>query len=243
MWQQMSPQQNETSWVQVAARNNAAWCDILCRTHGVAGRFDPDAWVAPHRTPPYYPDAVTLDPAAISEHILARIEAVTPGCSIKDSFANLNLASFGFEIVHEAEWMHREQGSTPNASDASLRWAALETRAELIAWEAARDVDGANAGLFRPALLREPSVTILGGYVEGSIVAGAIVNRTGDVAGVSNLFTKSGELDVAWTACLGFLDTAFPGSAVVGYEGGDELAAAHRQGFQSVGGLRIWLKK
>ena len=31
--------------------NNAEWCHILCRTHGVRGRFDPDAWVAPHRTP------------------------------------------------------------------------------------------------------------------------------------------------------------------------------------------------
>jgi len=38
----------------------AEWCDALCRTHGIAGQFGMDFWSSSRRTPPYYPDAVTL---------------------------------------------------------------------------------------------------------------------------------------------------------------------------------------
>lgn len=231
------------SATRVAARNNAEWCDILCRTHGVPGRFDPDAWVDPQRTPPFYPDAVTLDPAAVDERILERVDTLTPGCSIKDSFATLDLSSFGFEVVHEAEWIHREPRSAPNVSDTAMRWTAVVKEPDLIEWEAAWDVDGAHRGRFRPALLHNPFVKILGGYIEGSVAAGAIVNRTRDVVGVSNLFTKAGDLDGAWSGCLAYVDRLSPDSAVVGYETADELAAAHRQGFVSVGRLRVWLKE
>ena len=226
---------------RVAARNNAEWCDAMCRTHGIPGRFDPDAWVDPRRTPPYYPDAVTLDPAAVATSILERIDTTSPGCSIKDSFATLDLRPFGFRIVSEAEWIYREGRSSPGASPSAMRWMALETADQLVAWESAWDADGANAHLFRPSLLRDPLVAVLGGYVDGSIVAGAIANRTGDVVGLSNVFTRDDDLEGAWIGSLSYVDTALPGLAIVGYETGDALAMARRQGFLSLGALRIWL--
>jgi len=228
--------------VRIAARNNAEWCDILCRSHGVPGRFDHDAWVDPNRTPPYYPDAVTLDPAAVGKRVLARIDTITPGGSVKDSFANLDLAPFGFEVVHEAEWIRREPGPT-DARDTTVRWTPLQDEVELPAWETAWDAEGAGLELFGPALLREPSVEFLVGSVAGAIVAGAIVNRTSDVVGVSNLFTTLGDIDGAWSGCLGYLEVAHPGLAVVGYEAGEALAAARRHGFRSVGALRIWFER
>jgi len=230
------------SWIRIAARNNAEWCDILCRSHGVPGRFDPDAWVDPHRTPPYYPDAVTLDPAAVGKRLLARIDTITPGAYVKDSFANLDLAPFGFEIVHEAEWILRRPGPSPSTHDTAVRWMPLEAEAELATWEAAWDAEGAGLGLFVPELLRQPSAQFLGGSVDGSIVAGAIVNRTGDVLGVSNVFTTLGDLDDAWSGCVAYLEDAHPGSPLVGYEAGEKLAAARRHGFGSVGALRIWFE-
>jgi hypothetical protein len=229
---------------RAAARNNAEWCDTLCRTHGIAGSFDPDAWVSPQRTPRYYPDAVTLDPAADAGSVLGRIDASSPGCSIKDSFAALDLGPFGFEVVHEAEWIYREPPSSRTAGRRGMRWIAIETADELAEWEAAWAVDGAPDGLFRPALLRDPSVMVLGGYVGGSIVAGAIANRTGRaLVGLSNVFAKDQDLDRAWSGSLAHLDAALPGSAIVGYESGADLAVARRQGFQSVGALRVWLKE
>ena len=140
----------------------------------VTGRFDADAWVAPQRTPRFYPDAVTLDPGAVGEGILERIDTIAPGCSVKDSFAALDLSPFGFEVVHEAEWIHRAPRPAPSAIDSAIRWTPLQKDADLVAWEAAWDVARLDLGLFKPALLRDPSVTILGGYVAGAIVAGAI---------------------------------------------------------------------
>jgi len=229
---------------RAAARNNADWCDSLCRTHGIPGTFDPDAWVNPHRTPRYYPDAVTLDPAAVAGSILGRIDPTSPGCSIKDSFAALDPGPFGFDVVHEAEWIYRDPSSSRVPGPRDMSWIAVETADGLMAWEAAWDVDGAPGGLFRPALLRDPSVTVLGGYVDGSIVAGAIANRTGrELVGLSNVFTKEEDLDRAWSGSLDYLETALPGLAIVGYASGDDLAVALRRGFQSIGALRIWLKE
>jgi len=50
------------SWSTVAAVNNAEWCDCVCRAQGVETRFDENAWTGRTRTPPFYPDAVTLVP-------------------------------------------------------------------------------------------------------------------------------------------------------------------------------------
>ncbi len=83
------------SLVRVAAQNNAEWCDAFCRTHGVVGRFRAGSWFSPVRTPPYYPDAVTLLPELSVEQLLSGIDT-GEGCSVKDSFAwTLRLLGFG----------------------------------------------------------------------------------------------------------------------------------------------------
>ncbi|MEV6814033.1 hypothetical protein [Micromonospora sp. NPDC051296] len=46
--------------IDFAVRENAAWCDLVCRTHGQPGSVDADTWSVPRRSPPWYPDAVTL---------------------------------------------------------------------------------------------------------------------------------------------------------------------------------------
>lgn len=215
----------------------------MCRTHGVPGRFDPDAWVNPRRAPPYYPDAVTLAPTASGPSLLERIDTIAPDCSIKDSFATLDLGPFGFSVVHEADWICREPQASAPAPSAGVRWIALQTATDLSAWASAWDGHGAPDGLFRPALLRDPSVTILGGFVDGSVVAGAIANRTGDdIVGLSNVFASDGDLEGAWSGSLGYLATAFPAPTIVGYATGQALAIAHRRGFRSAGLLRVWSK-
>ena len=49
--------------IAAAARNNAELCDLVSRAHGIDGAFASDAWTSPRRTPPFYPDAVTLERA------------------------------------------------------------------------------------------------------------------------------------------------------------------------------------
>ena len=58
-----------------AARANADWCDAFSRSHETAGSFDDACWWSPVRTPPLYPDAVTLAPGLDAGTLLARVDA------------------------------------------------------------------------------------------------------------------------------------------------------------------------
>ncbi|MHA6629381.1 hypothetical protein ACU61A_28425 [Pseudonocardia sichuanensis] len=216
-----------------AVRNNAEWCDLMCRTHGSGGTFTDRAWTSPHRTPPRYPDAVTLLPEAEPADVLAGIDT-TRGCSIKDSFARLDLSGAGFVPIVEAEWIARRSGEPPRTPPTP--WAAVSTARELTGWAAAWN--GGVTDLFRPQLLAHPAVRVLAAYRKGEIVAGAVVKSSGAVAGVSNLFAVDGNLEEAWAGVL----SALPRHHVVGYETGPALAAARRLGFTSTGPLRVWLR-
>ncbi|MEV4103967.1 hypothetical protein AB0J42_27250 [Nonomuraea sp. NPDC049649] len=207
--------------IQEAALNNAAWCDVLCRAHGLPGAFTERAWTNPRRTPPYYPDAVTLSPEATPADVLPRIDA-TPGASIKDSFATLTPP--GFDLLFEATWIHRP-GATPGAHS----WKVVQDEEALRAWERAW---GEEPGLFPAALLADPAVKIVTGP-EG----GCVLNETpgGRTAGISNLFG-----DDPWPAAVATAAALFPGRDLVGYETDPAPAAAH--GFTPIGPLRVWAK-
>jgi len=89
--------------IRVAAQNNAGWCDAFCRMHGIVGHFRAGYWFSPVRTPRYYPDAVTLLPEIPLEQVLSGIDT-SEGCSVKDSFAGLDLAAAGFRPLFTAHW-------------------------------------------------------------------------------------------------------------------------------------------
>ena len=58
------------------------------------------------------------------------------------------------------------------------------------------------------------------------------------MVGISNVFGD----ESAWAGCLAFAATHFPGMPFVGYERGDDLAAARRHGFEPAGPLRVWIR-
>lgn len=226
-----------------SARNNAAWCAAMCRAHGLpGGTVDARAWTSPRRTPPYYPDAVTLAPGLTPRDVRDVLDAVdrrAPGCSVKDSFAELDLTGHGFTLLFEAQWIHRPADLPAPAEPApgEAAWQPVRTPAALAAWETAWS-DGDPSGLFRPALLDDPSTTVLAGHApDGRIVSGAVVSHAAGVAGVSNLFGGA----AAWPGCLAAIAARLPGTPVVGYEHGDDLDAALRHGFTATGPLRVWL--
>jgi hypothetical protein len=77
-----------------AVQNNACWCDIVCRSHGLPTVLSEQVWIAPEGSPPLYPDAVTLAPRLAADFVLRRIDT-SPGCSVKDSLADLDLSPHG----------------------------------------------------------------------------------------------------------------------------------------------------
>ncbi|WP_329157092.1 hypothetical protein OHA63_17815 [Streptomyces anulatus] len=226
--------------VLAAARNNAEWCTAMSRTHGSTGEFGAHAWAAASRTPLYYPDAVTLVPGADRVALVSRIDTVAPGASVKDSFADLDLTEAGFEVLFEAQWIHRPAGAPAPAP--GLSWDVAGDPDALRAWALAWDDGDGNADLFRPELLGDPATFVLAGRsADGRVVAGAVASRSDRVVGISNVFALEGGPDTAWPVVLDAMNQLFPTLPVVGYEQGEDLAAALRHGFEPVGPLRVWL--
>ncbi|MBF9068699.1 hypothetical protein [Streptacidiphilus fuscans] len=229
----------QQSLVRAAARNNADWCEAMCRAHGLRGEYRLDAWTSRERTPRYYPDAVTLTDRLDVDDLLARVDRTAPGVSVKDSFAALDLAGHGFQPLLDAYWIARE----PELPAATSPWQRLRTAGELAAWEIAWC--GEVADLFLPPLLEDPSVLVM---AAPDLSAGALLSLGAGVVGVSNLFVAAdlGEagreamLFRAWHDCLAAASVHCPGLPVVGYERGADLAAAERVGFTRLAPLRVW---
>ncbi len=227
----------EEDTLRAAVHNNAAWCAAVCG----GGAFTADAWTSAHRTPPYYPDAVTLTRDVSAADLTAVLDTDSPGCSVKDSFAVLDLAPAGFEVLFEAQWIHRP-ADAPAPAPSSLAWSRVGSAAELEEWEAAWD-GGRTSGLFRPALLTPEIAFLAGRSAQGRIVAGAIANEAAGVVGISNVFTEDGVAhDEAWAGALAQVAALWPAPhPVVGYEAGEDLDTAARHGFAPLGPLRVWL--
>jgi hypothetical protein len=81
-------------------------------------------------------------------------------------------------------------------------------------------------GLFQPALLDDPDCAILACRRDGTLVGGAIAYATDGVTGILNVF-KSGTADgPLWAGAVRTVATLRPGLPIVGYERGEDLAAA-----------------
>jgi hypothetical protein len=201
--------------LSAAVRNNAEWCALVCRTHGVESRFGERAWRALGPTPPYYPDSITLSPDAAPADLL-------PAQSIKDSFATLDLTADGFAPLFEATWIHRPPA--PAGGKAARRVSSVG------------DLREEHAAFVRAALLDDPGVAVLT-LDQG----GSILNRVGGVLGVSNLFAvDGGDVGAVWSATIRAAADLFPGLDLVGYEHGGDLPPALAAGFTELGPLRVW---
>jgi hypothetical protein len=226
----------ERQLIGAAARNNAEWCQLFCRAHGIEGIFDEDRWYSRSRTPPLYPDVVTLRPGLDAEQALAGVDR-GPGCSVKDSFADLQLEDVGFRELFVAEWILRRDP----LADPGSGWCSIATEDALAKWEAAWDDEPGDEPFFPSSLLGEPGVVFLAQYDDDAISAGALANRSGNVVGLSNVFASSLDLAKAYVGASAMVAGIWPGLPIVGYDHGDPLAAARAAGFESIGLLRVWI--
>lgn len=200
-------------------------------------RLDDDAWTSRTRTPIHYPDAVTLVPDPPVRELLSRID-VSAGCSVKDSFASLDLRTYGFRMLFEAEWIARTPRAVRSTSPPP-RWEVVRDADEFVMWEQAWRGDDGPANVLLVDLLRHEPVAVLAGYSEHALVAGAVLNRTPEVVGISNFFAPPGMTSACWDGCVDLATALFPDSTLVGYRprGGSERPP----GFDSTGPLRVWL--
>jgi len=226
----------ESPIVAIAARNNAEWCHAFSATHGVCGIFESDWWRSRSRTPPYYPDAVTFVRNAAAAVLLERIE-LGAGCSVKDSFADLDLGREGFEILFRADWLSLE----PETAAEPGNWSVVTTPIQLAQWEAGwAGSTGGVCNFFRPALLVHGSLALLASVSGDRVVAGAVAYRSEAVIGLTDLFDAGGDLEAAWRSAAAAASARWGPLPIVGYDLGESLVAAHHAGFVTVGELAVW---
>ena len=220
--------------VRAAVENNANWCDLVCRSHGIPTSWLEGFWVSRQPTPRFYPEAITLRENVAPEQVIAELPAGI--CSVKDSFADLDLASHGFELLFEATWISR----TPTASTAPAGgWTTLSTESDFVRWrEACGLVD-----VLPTALLDEESVRFLQRKRRQSVSSGAVLNRGGSIVGLTNLFSTNAPLDEVWNDVAALCGQQFPSCPIVGYARDQDLEAAISSGFTELAVLRVWLEK
>jgi len=84
--------------------------------------------------------------------------------------------------------------------------------------------------------------SLLGCYRDGVLAGGAIAYTAAQVTGISNVF-KTGLPDgLLWPSAVRAVAALRPGLPVVGYESGEDLAAAREAGGRVLGPLRIWTR-
>jgi len=229
--------------LDAAVANNAAWCDAVCRSHGHPGTFGSRVWASPGHRLRFYPNVVTLDPAATEAEAVAAAPPSGP-FAVKDSFARLDLAPAGFRLLAEASWIGAD-GAPGGPPEDGRAWEKITSPGELGAWEAAGDGgsgDDDDGPLFRPALLADPRCAVLARRRDGTVIAGAVAYAAGGGTGISNLFAARPTPGSPWDGLRQAVAGRWPGLPAVGYEEGGSLEAARQAGFRALGPLRIWVR-
>ncbi|MBB3590030.1 hypothetical protein FHX08_000374 [Rhizobium sp. BK529] len=230
--------------LRAAIRNNAFWCDAVCKAQGSPGEFTSTLWFHRRDTPPFYPDVITLtetDGEAV-EAIVTVINSEKRDWAVKDSYSALDLAPLGFTMLFEAEWIGMWR---PTLTPSPFTWKRMENAADLARWEAewAKANGPVTQTIFTEPLLHNPEIAFLLGFEHDQPVGGGILNHHGGVVGHSNLFAGGGRVEAIRRGMIAQAAELYPGEPLVGYERGDDLDEALRTGFELLGPLRVWLKE
>jgi hypothetical protein len=146
--------------------------------------------------------------------------------------------------LFDAEWIVKESPLANVRRKAEApHWRRVDTDAELFDWERRWATLNAEAGqerLFTPELLSKPDIAFVLVLAHDAPIGGGVFNRGGGAVGISNLFASPVDVDFVWRGLLDAVATIFPGTPIVGYDNGEQLVAALRVGFATIGPLRIW---
>jgi hypothetical protein len=217
--------------IEVAVENNASWCDLVCRTHGIATSWREGFWVSRQPSPQFYPEGISLQENLVADQLIDELPVGI--CSVKDSFADLDLAGHGFELMFEARWIYR---APTTGTEPVVGWTTVSTDEDFVVW---LDACGL-AGVLPAALLHDESVRFLQRKRADEVSAGAVLNRSASVVGITNLFGARELLEQVWRDVAALCGQHFPTCPIVGYERGQDLDAAINTRFSDLAALRVW---
>ncbi len=221
-----------------AIQNNAHWYEALCRIHGVPGERHVGYWINRGTVPPYLSNFLTLTGAADGEAQRAAIRSLieVDGKShfaVKDGFQCLDLGALGFNVLFHATWIYRPP-HTPSPDDVTgLQWSVVRSPADMEEWEQTWRGTKANADARGHALLGKRGSTSL---------ATAALNRSGDVVGISNVFSDAEGVAPLFPGAVRLATRLHPALPIVGYEREASLVDAEGAGFERLRDLTIWIR-
>ncbi|MSP83518.1 MAG: hypothetical protein EXQ94_11480 [Alphaproteobacteria bacterium] len=239
---------NERNHLGEIVLNNAEWCDIVCRTHGIPGAFADGLWVQPQPGLPLYPNVVTLSCDQPYRHhaVIANLCSALPhGVAVKDSFDRLDLTSLGLSRAFEAAWIRLDHPTTDLRRVTAPPWLTIDTDEGLARWERAWAAGGPsiNRRVFLPALLLDPGIAVMAAWQDGHVVAGCIANRsTSGVVGLSNFFAPTAQRQAFREAAVRQVVGFARDRSIVGYEAAEETEGFLSLGFRTLGRLVVWVR-
>lgn len=241
--------EDDAAKAAACAANNADLYRAVFRAHGLHDHRNAAMWWSEETAPPYYSNLTTLDPDAreTQTEMVERLQSVRGGpFSVKDAFRRLDLEPLGFRLLFEATWIYATSecmGRSARNAIMPAAWRRIADPAALEVWEAAWAAGGSpdDGRVFPAAILHDPNVAILGRAAGEGFDAGCIVNLSSHVAGLSNVFSTSGQSPGVFEESASAAAVFAAGLPLVGYERGEDLDSATAAGFEPIGGLRIWL--
>ena len=232
-----------------AISNNNGLYEEIFGSQNIKSQKTDSIWYALEKTPPFYSNLVTLSKDWNPDEIFKTIDLnyekeKWEEWSIKDSFAVLDLNSYGFEKLFNAQWIYLESSKfIPLVNTKKLRYEIVKNEEVLSAWRIAWDSnEKIGKEIFNSKLLDNPKVHFIAGYDEHQIVSGCFVNKTDDVLGISNFFAPNDDIQY-WSGIVSFIFDSIERSDILGYEQNELSAKLQVLGFEKIGNLAVWLKK
>ncbi|GAB6897135.1 hypothetical protein [Kineosporia succinea] len=185
--------------IAAAVPDNVHWCTTICHSHDIPTTTDTRLWRSIRRSPAYCPDAITLR------------DSVAPA----DVIAHLDLTAHGFHVIIDAQWIWRASHPSPESpgspdlakSSAAPYFSRISRQADLTAWSQAHGTHD----IVRPTLLNNPDIIVLAHHdATGSLTAGAILNRSPDAVGISNVFHHDQHDAPIWPHLTASAERHFP---------------------------------
>lgn len=220
--------------VDRAVRNNIAWCEMVCDTHGIEYFWKENLWGLLTEAPPFYPEVITVNRKATMEEYKFFGEKGKVS-SVKDSYAHLDLSPYGFKKLFAAEWIYYAPISDTEALE--TKWSVISTERDLAYWT----LQSGLIDVIKPNLLKYENVKIFM-QENNEEISGFIANVDAGVVGVSNVFSIGNDNENLWSEIPKIISNEYPGMYMVGYEHGSDLQLAQKSGWGSLGPLRVWIK-
>ncbi len=220
--------------LRTAVDASRRWYDDVFGLHAIPVRVERGLWSALGQPPPFHSAAKALMPGVETVRVIGAVDALEH-CAVADSFGDLELDRYGFDLLFEASWVHRPP-SDRTTGTLPVGWSLVDTPESLAEWSVAHDY----VDVLPPAVLDHPRFRILACHRGGHMVGGGITHQGDGDVGLSNAWgvgaaDQSDELLAAASAL-------HPGQAFTGYEQGAELEALLAAGFSALGPQRVWVR-